>query len=521
MSWDAVKKAREQLGREKNAVVKDWGGRLPVVLVYPNRYYVGMSNLGLHAIYRLLNGENKLICERAFWEGAGPVVSIETQRPLSDFAALAFSVPYELDYFNIPLILKDAGLPLFAAGRGDEHPLVICGGAAVMANPMPLAPFFDAVAIGEAEAIFPALMAVVSRGLGRTKTLEALAEIPGVYVPQVKPEGPVVRRFAPVLDENLASTAVITPDTELGDLYLIEVARGCAWSCRFCLATRVFCPVRYAGLERILAQAREGLKYRKRLGLVGAAVSAHPKIEPLVLELQKMGAQISLSSLRIKPLPETVLKAVLASGAKTLALAPEAGSERLRRLIKKGINEDDILRAVAMVAENGVRQLKLYFMIGLPTETDDDIEDIVKLVRRCGEILGAKSGRRLVLNVAPFVPKAGTPFQWQPMAPLDVVNQRLKQLKTGLASLGIKVKGESPAWSEVQAILARGDKTLGAALAEMAEPTLAGFKRSLEKCGVDGDYFAHKEWDAGAKLPWAAVSSEKETEVLRRETGRT
>ena len=192
----------------------------------------------------------------------------------------------------------------------------------------------------------------------------------------------------------------------------------------------------------------------------------------------------------------------------------------MNKLIPYGhqcIDEDDILRAVALVAEHGVKQLKLYFMIGLPTETDDDIGEIVKLVRRCGEILGAKSGRRLVLNVAPFVPKAGTPFQWQPMAPLDVVNGRLKQLKTGLASLGIKVKGESPAWSEVQAILAKGDKTLGTVLAEMEEPTLAGFKRALEKCGVDGDHFAHRELDRGAKLPWAAVTSEKEVAVLRRE----
>jgi len=517
VSWDAVKKAREQLGRERNAVIKDWGGRLPVALVYPNRYYIGMSNLGMHAIYRLLNRENKLICERAFWEGSGLVVSIETQRPLSDFAVLAFSIPYELDYFNIPLILKDAGLPFFAAERGDAHPLVIAGGAAVTANPMPLAPFFDAVAIGEAEVILPKLLEVVDKGLGRTKTLEALAEIPGVYVPQMKPEGPVTRQFVPKLDENLASSAVISPDTELGDLYLIEIARGCAWSCRFCLATRIFCPVRYGGLERILAQAKEGLKYRKRLGLVGAAVSGHPKIEPLVLELQRMGAQISVSSLRIKPLHRTVLKAVLESGAKTLTLAPEAGSERLRRLINKGINEDDIMRAMAMVAELGVKQLKLYFMIGLPTETDEDIEAIVKLSRRLNEMLG--KGARLTLNVAPFVPKAGTPFQWQPMARLEVVNSRLKQLKAGLEPAGIKVKAESPAWSEVQAILARGDKTLGSALAEMEAPTLAGFKRALAKCGVDGDYFAHTEWDANIKLPWSAVTSKEEVEMLRRETG--
>lgn len=508
---------REQLGREQNAVIKDWGGRLPVALVYPNRYYVGMSNLGVHAIYRLLNSESNLVCERAFWEGARPVVSIETQRPLRDFAVLAFSVPYELDYFNIPLVLRDAGLLLFAAERGDEHPLVIAGGAAVMANPMPLALFFDCLAIGEAEVVLPPMITVINRGLSRRRTLETLAEIPGLYVPQVKPKRSVVRQFAPRPDENLASSVVITSDTELGDLYLIEVMRGCAWNCRFCLATKVFRPVRYASFERLLAQAREGLRYRKRLGLVGAAVTAHPDIEALVLELQKMGAEISLSSLRIKPLPRTVLKAVLESGAKTLALAPEVGSERLRRLINKGINEDDIFRAVAMVAEYGVKQLKLYFMIGLYTETDDDIEAIVKLSRKMREML--VSGARLVLNIAPFVPKAGTPFQWQPMARIDVLRSRLKQLRAGLEPAGIKVKAESPAWSEVQAILARGDQKVGTVLAEMTELTLAGFKRALAECGVDADYFAHREWDMGAKLPWAPVTSEAETAVLRREVG--
>ncbi|MFA5317116.1 MAG: radical SAM protein, partial [Dehalococcoidales bacterium] len=450
MSWDAIKKARELLGREQNTVFKDWGGKFPIALVYPNRYHIGMSNLGVHAIYRLLNNRSDLVCERVFWEGAGPVISLESQRPLSDFAMLAFSVPYELDYLNIPSVFRAGSMPLYAAERDDSHPLVIAGGAAVMANPMPLAPFFDCLCIGEAEVILPALLEVVNRGLGRRRLLKALAEVPGLYVPQVRPEGPVVRQFVTRLDEQLASSAIITQGTELGGLYLIEVSRGCAWNCRFCLATRVFCPVRYASLEKLLDRAGEGLKYRRRLGLVGAVVTAHPDIETLVLELRKLGAEISLSSLRIKPLSETVLRAVLESGAKSLALAPEAGSERLRRMINKGINEDDIFRAVAMVAACGVRQLKLYFMIGLPTETDEDIEAIVKLVRGLKEVLAAGSSGRLVLNVAPFVPKAGTPFQWQPMARLDVLRGRLKQLKAGLESQGIRVKAESPAWSEVQ-----------------------------------------------------------------------
>ena len=518
MSWDAVKKARAYLEREQNTVFKDWGGRLPIALIYPNRYYLGMSNLGMHTIYRLLNNQSRVVCERAFWEGEGPVVSLESQRPLTDFAMLAFSVTYELDYFNVISLLRAAGLPLYAADRDENHPLLIAGGAGIMANPKPLAPFFDCLCIGEAEAILPAMLPIINQGLNRSQLLGALAEVPGLYVPLASPKKPVVRQFASSLDDFPASTAIITPDTELGDLFLLEVARGCAWNCRFCLVSRAFCPVRHVNIERLLAQARVGLKYRKRLGLVGAVVSAHPQIEPLVHELRKLGAEISLSSLRIKPLSAAVLRAVLESGARTLAFAPEAGSERLRRVINKGISEEDIFRAVAMVADYRLRQLKLYFMIGLPTETDDDIMEIVRLVLGLKEVIArSKSGCRLVLNVAPFVPKAGTPFQWLPMAPVKVLSGRLARLKAALEPQGIKIKAESPAWSQVQAVLARGDEALAPVLADMETVTLAGFRRALARCHVDADYYAHQTWDTGRELPWAVVSSQTETAQLRRE----
>lgn len=518
VSRDAVKRARARLEREQNTIRKDWGGRLPIALIYPNRYYLGMSNLGVHTIYRLLNNQSRVVCERAFWEGEGPVISLESQRPLADFAVLAFSVTYELDYFNVPQLLRAAGLPLYAADRDEGQPLIIAGGAAVTANPMPLSPFFDGLGIGEAEAILPAMLPIVSRGTRRRQLLEALAEVPGLYVPLVSPKKPVVRQFVASLDDFPASSAIITPDTELGDLYLMEVARGCAWSCRFCLVSRAFCPLRHVALDKLLAQAETGLKYRRRLGLVGAVVSAHPQIESLVLELRRMGAEISLSSLRIKPLSATVLAAVLESGAKTLALAPEAGSERLRRVINKGISEADIFRAVTMMAGYRLKQLKLYFMIGLPTETDADIAEIVRLARGVKEVITrSKSGCRLVLNVAPFVPKAGTPFQWLGMASLEVLNSRLTQLKAALVPDGIKVKAESPAWSEVQAGLARGDETLAPVLAGTERVTLAGFRRALAQCQVDPDYYAHQAWDSGGKLPWAVISSEAETAYLRHE----
>ena len=299
---------------------------------------------------------------------------------------------------------------------------------------------------------------------------------------------------------------MLTPDTELGALYLIEVERGCNWGCRFCLVSSAFAPMRYRSLDSLLAQAGEGLKYRPRLGLVGAAVSDHPHIEELLPKLTDMGAELSLSSLRIAPLSTTVLRELAKGGARTVTLAPEAGSQRLRRMIKKGISEDDILRALARVAETGVKQLKLYFIIGLPSESDEDIEAIIKLVLTGKELIDKKqTGCRLTLNISPFVPKAGTPFQWLPMAPTAVLNKRLARLKNALMPRGIKVKGESPAWSQVQGVLARGGKELAAVLADTEELSLSSWRKSAQKRNIDIDFYAHQRWDIDQKLPWDMI----------------
>ena len=277
MGWEEIKKARRRLSREQGTIIKDWGGRVPIALIYPNSYYVGMSNLGLHAIYSLLNSYNEIVCERAFWENKDkrlPALSLEAQRPLSDFAILAFSISYELDYFNVVQILNASGIPLYAADRDERHPLVIAGGPCITANPTPLSPFFDCLCIGEAEAILPAMLPQLVEGIAgkRDELLKALAPLPGVYVPQCYSGTPVVRQWATNLDEFPVKSTILTPDTELGDLYLIEVERGCNWGCRFCLTRNAFRPARFRSIDEILAQAKLGLKYRKRLGLVGAAV---------------------------------------------------------------------------------------------------------------------------------------------------------------------------------------------------------------------------------------------------------
>jgi radical SAM superfamily enzyme YgiQ (UPF0313 family) len=528
MAWDEIKKARRRLSREQGTIIKDWGGRIPIALVYPNAYYLGMSNLGVHAIYSLLNSANEVVCERAFWETENresrlPPLSLESQRPLSDFAVLAFSVSYELDYFHVVQILKASGIPLYAADRDERHPLVIAGGPCIIANPLPLSPFVDCLGIGEAEPIIPAMLPIIAEGIRgkRSELLKTLASLPGIYVPQHYSGKPVVRQWTKDLDAIPITPVILTPDTELGDLYLIEVERGCNWGCRFCLTGQAFSPMRCRSLDKLLSRAEQGLKYRKRLGLVGAAVSDHPQLEELLLKLGQMGAELSISSLRMAPLSSTVLRELAKGEARTITLAPEAGSPRLRRVIKKGISEDDVLEAMAKVAEQGIRQVKLYFMIGLPTETDEDIEEITKLTLRCKDILDKQqAGCRLTLNISPFVPKAGTPFQWLPMAEPSILNQRLSSLKNSLTPKGIKLNSESPAWSQVQGVLSRGDEKIAGVLVNTEEVSLSGWRKAVEKCRLDIDYYVNQRWDTKQRLPWAMIDSGTKIEHLKSELDR-
>jgi len=528
MSWDKVKKARQRLSREQGTIVKDWGGRIPIALIYPNSYYIGMSNLGLHAIYKLLNSYSEVVCERVFWEREDraeqlPPLSLESQRPLSDFTVLAFSINYELDYFNVVRILRASSIPLYAADRDERHPLIIAGGPCITANPLPLSPFFDCLCIGEAESILPAMLPVLSEGISskRDNLLKELASLPGVYVPLAHSGTPVVRQWASSLDDCPVSSSILTPDTELGNLYLIEVERGCNWACRFCLVNKAFCPMRYRSMEKLIAQAKLGLKYRKRIGLVGPAVSDYPQLEELLVKLRQMGAGLSISSLRVKSFSSAALRELVEGGAQTITLAPEAGSQRLRQVIRKGISEKDILESIGKAAEQGIKQLKLYFMIGLPSETDEDIEEIINLTLSGKNILDRQqTGCRLSLNITPFVPKAGTPFQWLPMANVSTLIQRLSLLKSNLSPRGIKLKSESPAWSHVQGVLARGDIKLAEVLANLEEVSLAGWRKTADKCHLDVDYYAHQRWDTGEKLPWAIIDLGTEPGQLEIELNR-
>lgn len=493
------------VSREQGTIVKDWGWRLPVALVYPNSYHVGMSNLGLQVIYKLLNDRDDVVCERIFWPGGkkNKPESIESARGMGDFSCLAFTFSYELDYLNIAAMLRASGIPLKPEERTGDHPILIAGGPAVTANPAPLSPIFDVLAVGEAETILPAALPILSSGTDRLTTLEKLADLPGLYVPRYFNGLPIKRQYLAELDRFPAHSVVLSHETELGDLYLIEVERGCNWGCRFCLVSRAYCPTRFRGLESLLSQAAEGLKHRNRIGLVGPVVTDHPEVEHLLAELLELGAGFSLSSLRLKPLPPSLLQLIRRGGAESIALAPEAGSERLRRLIGKGFNEADILSAFQRAFEAGFKHLKLYFMLGLPGETDEDAQEVVRLCLKCKSEVSGQI--KFSVNIAPFVPKAGTQFQRQGMADSGNLENRLQIICNGLKGSGIAVKNESPEWSQVQAALSRGNSEMAEVLTTIEVNSLAGWRRAVTKSQIDLRHIVNEDWEDSEPLPWAMV----------------
>ena len=390
MSWKIKEKYRELLAAENGTVIKNWGGKLSVCLVYANHYATAMSNLGFQAVYSLCNAFPDVVCERAFlpesaemkeYEKTGTsLLSLESQRPLADFDVVAFSVSFENDYLNLPVIFELSAIPPFSSERGATFPLIIAGGAALFLNPEPVAELLDIACVGEAEAILPAFLELLraEQGIERGELLVRASLLPGIYVPSrytVFHDGrrvtaitaydgapsPVKRVWEPDLGKSLASSTLFTPGTEFSDMYLIEVSRGCSRGCRFCAAGFIYHPYRRRPLEVLMEEAERGLAVKERLGLVGAAVSDHRDLGELCRFIADRGGKVSISSLRIDALDDDLLDILHAGGHKTVALAPEGGSQRLRDLIRKGIDEDQILRACDILIGRDILESEALF----------------------------------------------------------------------------------------------------------------------------------------------------------------
>lgn len=512
--WLTVQLNQRRLGKEKGTIIKDWGGRIPIALIYPNSYYIGMSSLGLQWLYSLFNNIENIVCERVFVDSPALgdkslSLSIESQRPLSDFAILAFTLSYELDYFNVIQILKNNSIPLFAEERDESYPLIIAGGPCLTANPEPMASFFDAVLIGEIEPNFADMIKIFSQQLSnKNELINNLANLSGMYVPLLANKKKVTRQWSDNIDNFAVCSTITTPDTEFGNMFLIEIGRGCQHSCRFCLTGHHYQPMRFHSISSILNMAVRGIKQTRRVGLIAPSPLDHPYIEEIVTELQKMNTRLSFSSLRADTLNEFIVEAVVNGGLKTLAIAPEAGSSKLRSIIYKQTTAEEIYRAIELCAKHSVSRLKLYFMIGLPGEEEEDIDALVNLVNECLNIISKnRSQLKLILNIAPFVPKAGTTFQWLPMADTEVLKERARKIKTKLNRKTVTINLESIEWSEVQAVLSRGDRNLATILKSVDKISLSSWRQCLSKFSLDKDQYAHRAIPLEEELPWSFIDS--------------
>jgi radical SAM superfamily enzyme YgiQ (UPF0313 family) len=512
-----------------------------------------MSSLGFQTVYKLFNQMDEVVCERVFLppkqelreqlESGAPLLTLESQTPVGDVDVLAFSVSFEWDYTNIVSMLRLAKVAPRAEHRSEHDPLVVIGGAVTFVNPEPLAPFADVIAAGEGESLIPDLVSVLRDTADRDGRLQQLAGKRGFYVPSFyqvaynadgtiaafEPRGgtaapTVVKKAAVKSAERFEppSTSIFTPDTEFGSRFLVEVVRGCANLCRFCWAGYNYLPVRAFSADRILQLAGRARQHSTKAGLVSIALCDHPEIERILRGLLEMGYSISPASLRLDDLTEQIVQLLKESGERSITIAPETGSDRLRRVINKTVTNDEILAAADVIFRNGIDNLKLYYMIGLPTETEADLVAIRDLTVQLRDVM-MKYARprghvgRIVGSVNPLIPKPATAYQWIPMedpAITDRKGKRLRQLLAGIDNVYFSIKSERHSY--YQALLSLGDRRVAETI-EAAERNGGQWRAAVAETGLDADFYIFRDRSNDAVLPWDIIDGGMKTAFFQAE----
>ncbi len=493
-------KHKDYLSAETGTIIKSFRTATSIALVYPNTYYLGMSNLGFQSLYAWFNRDPQTVCERVFlpddvvlgnYNVNDPLRSLENNRPVADFDCVAFSISFENDYLYLPKIFEMAGLKFFNHERSESDPIVIAGGAAITINPEPIRPFCDLLFVGEAEEAVDEIVSVLKEDLSRELKIEKLGKIEGMYIAanvdfsnlptvpssicpaSLKPNifetrVPLAhlrhykRRVPKDINAHAVETVVYTPNCEFGKLSLIEVQRGCGRGCKFCAEGFIYTPFRERSFDLIKEQVLRGLKHRDKIGLIGADLLVYPQIIELFDFIHKSGGTFSPSSVRVDGMTDDIVQRLATSGHRTMAIAPEAGSDELRRKTNKKFNNASILSVIDNLIRHDIPNIKMYLMIGLPHETDDDILQTIDMVDNARHVVLSQAkakGRvgQLTLSLNPFIPKPRTPYQIGNFEGIEKLEAKIDLIKSKLLPKGgIKIYYENPFYAYIQALLSNG-----------------------------------------------------------------